>query len=103
MSLVPGRVALTAKLFLLALSVLPQVACKSNKPGNPSISAFATTDDAGKAVAEAAKSGDRDRLLAIFGPDAKDVIFSGDALQDRNIASSLSRSESTRLNSSHRR
>jgi hypothetical protein len=90
MSLVPGRVVLTAKLFLLALSVLPQVACKSDKPGNSSISAFATTDDAGKAVAEAAKSGDRDRLLAIFGPDAKDVIFSGDAVQDRNIANKFS-------------
>ncbi len=90
MSCLPSRAALTAKLLLLALAVIPQVACKSNKPDTPSTNAFATTDDAGKALLAAAKSGDRDTLLAIFGPDSKDVIFSGDAVQDKNTANKFS-------------
>ena len=40
---------------------------------------FASPADAGAAFFEAAKSGDQSALLAIFGPDAKDVLFSGDA------------------------
>lgn len=32
---------------------------------------------------EAAKTGDQNSLLAIFGPDAKDVLFSGDAVKDK--------------------
>ncbi len=87
MSFSSDRVALTAKLLLLALVVLPQVACKSNKP---STGTFATTDDAGKALVAAAKSGDRDTLLSIFGPDAANVIFSGDAVQDKNNANKFS-------------
>ena len=87
MSRLPGRVALTAKLLLLALAVLPLAACKSDKP---SITTFASTDDAGKALLAAAQSGDRDTLLAIFGPDSKDVIFSGDAVQDKNTANKFS-------------
>ena len=87
MSFSSDRVALTAKLLLLALAVLPQVACKSNKP---STGTFATTDDAGKALVAAAKSGDRDKLLSIFGADAANVIFSGDAVQDKNNANKFS-------------
>ena len=33
---------------------------------------------------EAAKSGDQNALLAIFGPDGKDVLFSGDAVKDKD-------------------
>jgi hypothetical protein len=87
MSLVPSRVSLAAKLFFLALAVLPQVACKSNKP---STGVFATTDEAGQALVAAAKSGDRDTILAIFGPSSEHVIFSGDAVQDKNIANNFS-------------
>ena len=32
------------------------------------------------------KSGDQNALLAIFGPDSKELIFSGDAVQDKNAA-----------------
>ncbi len=32
----------------------------------------------------AAKTGDQDALLVIFGPDAKSVLFSGDAVKDKN-------------------
>ena len=44
---------------------------------------FASPDDAAKALVEAAKAGNRDALVAIFGPGSQDVIFSGDATQDK--------------------
>ena len=34
---------------------------------------------------EAAKAGDQDALIAIFGPDGKEILFSGDAVQDKNL------------------
>ena len=45
---------------------------------------FANPADAGASFLEAAKSGDQQSLLAIFGPDAKDVLFSGDAAKDKD-------------------
>ena len=45
---------------------------------------FASPADAGAAFLEAAKSGDQSALLAIFGPDAKDALFSGDAVKDKD-------------------
>lgn len=45
---------------------------------------FATPDAAGAAFLEAAKSGDQAALLAIFGPDGKSALFSGDAVKDKN-------------------
>jgi hypothetical protein len=44
---------------------------------------FASPEDAGAAFLDAAKSGDQNALLALFGPDAKDVLFSGDAVKDK--------------------
>jgi Protein of unknown function (DUF2950) len=45
---------------------------------------FASPDEAGAAFLEAAKSGDQSALLAIFGPDAKDVLFTGDPVKDKD-------------------
>jgi hypothetical protein len=44
---------------------------------------FASPDDAAKALAEAAKGGSRDALIAIFGPGSQDVIFSGNSDEDK--------------------
>ena len=44
---------------------------------------FASPDDAAKALAEAAKAGSHDALVAIFGPGSQDVIFSGDTTVDK--------------------
>jgi hypothetical protein len=38
------------------------------------------------ALVAAAKSGDQNALLAIFGSDSKQIIYSGDAVQDKNAA-----------------
>jgi hypothetical protein len=43
---------------------------------------IAEVQDASSAVLEAAKTGDEVALLAIFGPDTKEILFSGDTVQD---------------------
>lgn len=45
---------------------------------------FATPADAGTAFMQAAQAGDRASLLAIFGPGGEDVLFSGDAVKDKD-------------------
>jgi hypothetical protein len=45
---------------------------------------FASPADAGAAFLDAAKSGDQSALLAIFGPGAKDLLFTGDAVKDKD-------------------
>ncbi len=44
---------------------------------------FATPEDAVVAMVDAARGGDTNQLLAIFGPDAKKVLFSGDPVMDQ--------------------
>ena len=44
---------------------------------------FATPEDAVKAVITAARNNDDKELIAIFGKSAKDLIFSGDAVEDK--------------------
>jgi hypothetical protein len=81
------RIAFTIRLLILALVVLPLAACKkSENPEKPSISVFASPDDASNALLAAAKSGDHNALPAIFGPDSKELIYSGDSVQDKNAA-----------------
>ena len=44
---------------------------------------FASAENAVKAVVAAAKSNDNKEMLAIFGPGAKELIFSGDEVADK--------------------
>jgi Protein of unknown function (DUF2950) len=46
---------------------------------------FASPEGAA-AVFAAAKAGDQTALLAIFGPESKDILYSGDAVKDSNNA-----------------
>jgi len=78
-------IAFTTRLLLLAVFV-PLASCKkSETTEKPSISTFASPDDAGNALLTAAKSGDQNALLAILGPDSKDLIVSGDSVQDKTV------------------
>ena len=45
---------------------------------------FASPAEAGAAFVEAAKTGDQAALLAIFGPDGKEALFSGDPVKDKD-------------------
>ena len=72
-----------SRLLLLAL-IISLAAC--SKPDKPSPGVFASPDDASNALLAAVKSGDQNALLAIFGPDSKEIISSGDAVQDKNVA-----------------
>ena len=84
------RPAVLTKTLLLLTIILPLAACrKSETPGKPSISVFASPDDASNALLAAAKSGDQNALLAIFGSDSKEVISSGDPVQDKNSAAAF--------------
>lgn len=75
------RIVLPTGLLLLASYGVLAGCSKSSKP---SVGVFATSDDAGNALIAAAKSGDRTAAaLAIFGPDSKDLISSGDPVQDK--------------------
>ncbi len=60
-----------------------------SKTANPSYQTFASPDDAGNGLLTAAKSGDSNAVIAVFGPDAKAIIFSGDPVQDKEIAGLL--------------
>jgi hypothetical protein len=57
-----------------------------DKPAEPAAQkTFASPADAGAALLAAAKSGDQDALLSIFGKDAKDLLSSGDAVKDKTV------------------
>jgi len=87
MSLKNRKGAFTIRLLLLLAILLPVAACnKSETPAKPSVSVYASPDDAGNALLAAAKSGDQNALLAIFGPDSKEILNSGDPVQDKNAA-----------------
>jgi hypothetical protein len=73
-------------LMLLALMVL-FAGC--NKTATPSQATFASPEDAGNALLTAAKTGEIDPVLAIFGTDSKDIISSGDAVQDKAVVSAF--------------
>ncbi len=76
--------------FALVLALIVPVACKkAETPEKPAISTFASPDDASSALLTAAKSGDQNALIAIFGPDSKELISSGDGVQDKNISAAF--------------
>lgn len=73
--------------FALALLTIVLPACQRKGPSvagpGRGQTTFASPEDAGKALLEAAKNDNQDQLLAIFGPDSKDVIFSGNSAGDK--------------------
>jgi hypothetical protein len=81
MSLASRRIPLALALMLLALIICLAACSKIEKS---SFRVFASADEAGNGLLEAAKSGDQNAVLAVFGPESRDTIFSGDAVQDRD-------------------
>ncbi|MGC1168001.1 MAG: DUF2950 family protein, partial [Candidatus Acidiferrales bacterium] len=81
MSQATRRMTITSRLVLLGILIL-FVGC--NKAAKPSYQVFASPDDAGNGLLNAAKSGDPNTIIAVFGPDSKDIIVTGDPVQDKN-------------------
>jgi hypothetical protein len=80
MSHATHRIVVTTQLMLLSLMVT-LVAC--NKSNKPSYKVFASPEEAGNGLLNAAKSGDLNAVLAVFGPESKEIISSGDPVQDK--------------------
>jgi Protein of unknown function (DUF2950) len=77
----------TRHIVLLAFGatiLLAAAGCNKSEPAAVSgPKTFASPDEAAAAVYTAAKSGDGSALLAIFGPNAAELIISGDPVQDK--------------------
>ncbi len=69
-----------------------------SKSAKTSSQTFASPDDAGNALLSAAKSGDPNAVIAVFGPDSKDIVVTGDPVQDKNTADQVT----TAYNTMHR-
>ena len=67
--------------LVLLVLVLSLAAC--NKQEKPLFKTFSSPDDASNQLIDAAKSGDQNAILAIFGANSKDVLLSGDPVQDK--------------------
>lgn len=70
---------------LIALAVLLTggIAFGKEAPAAQKQKTFAAPEEAVKAMITAARNNNDKELLAIFGPSAKDLIFSGDAVEDK--------------------
>ncbi len=87
--LLRNRASLGLRFLLLVVSTVALVsiwAC--NKKAQPSAAqaspkTFASPDDAGKGLFEAAQSGNQETILAIFGPAYKEIIYTGDTAEDK--------------------
>jgi hypothetical protein len=71
----------TLALFFLIVSL---ASCSKTEPPKAAQKTFVSPEDAGSAFVEAVKSGDPGTLSAIFGPDAQEVLLSGDPVKDKN-------------------
>src|SRR5215467_6234759 len=80
-----GTPALRFWMLVAFLALLILAACGRRQKAlteSTAQSTFASPEDAGAALRAAARSGDEKRLLAIFGADSKEALFTGSAAAD---------------------
>ena len=93
-----NRVSLNFRLLSLfagAMVLLSFTACAKKEqpaPTQTSPQAFASPEDAGNALLQATKTQNQDTLLAIFGSGSKDLIYSGDPVEDKASFEGFARS-----------
>jgi hypothetical protein len=80
-----GMIVLTIPLLILAFVVFLS-SCRTAEKTSAAASAFATPEEAGSALLTAAKANDQAALSAVLGPDSKEILFSGDSVQDKAAA-----------------
>jgi hypothetical protein len=80
-------------IFTLLVIVLCSAGCRRSQqatiPAEPQ--AFASAETAGQALYAAAKAGDTNALLTIFGAGAKELLLSGDPVQDKDALDTFTR------------
>jgi hypothetical protein len=83
-----SRRALIATPLLALALVVSLASCSKQESASSRVvqKTFASPDAAGQALFEAAKAGDQNALMSVFGPEAKDLLLSGDAVKDKNAA-----------------
>src|SRR5277367_4718797 len=69
---------------LIAIAGLT-VCCDKSQPTDSGPETFASPESAGQAIYTAARNGDSNGLTAIFGPETKELISSGDPVQDKAV------------------
>lgn len=77
-----GNVA-AAAVIGFALAVVLFTACKSDEKSTKKQETFASAEDAVAAMVDALATNNEDKLVAIFGPEARDAMSSGDAVADQ--------------------
>jgi hypothetical protein len=82
------RIVLTAGLLVLPALISLAACSKSEKL---SMRVFASPEDAGNALLAAGQSDDQAALLQIFGPDSKELLFSGDPVEDKGVVNAFVR------------
>jgi hypothetical protein len=88
-SLVSNRTGFARSFFSLTLGfglLFSLTACNKKEQSTPAQAApktFAKPEDAGNALADAAKSQNADEVLAILGPGSTDIVSSSDAAEDK--------------------
>lgn len=80
---IPKR-TLAASLAAALASILLTTAFLATSVAAQDQKLFRTPEEAVKAMVEAAKTGNREELRAIFGPQADDLLSSGDPVADKN-------------------
>lgn len=77
---------IVSPLLLLAVMLLLGSCSKPESNRSAVQRTFTSPQTAGEALYDAAKSGDQNALLSIFGSAGRELIFSGDAVKDKNTA-----------------
>jgi len=77
------RMLATSLVLITGLAACGKAPDTASKPAPPVQRSFASPEEAGAAVLAAAQAQDQANLFAIFGPDAREIISSGDAVKDQ--------------------
>jgi hypothetical protein len=71
-------------LFAALMTILTfSLGCNKSQPTSSGPETFASPDNAGQAIYAAAKTGDGNALITIFGSEGRELIISGDPVQDK--------------------
>jgi hypothetical protein len=80
------RLSFRVLIFALGLSLASCHNPQTPQKRSDNTSTFSSPEDAGAAVVGGLRAGDPDALLLIFGPEAEQLLYSGDPVDDKNAS-----------------